>query len=126
MARNWDSDDDGGRKGKGDEASRERADPGAKIEELLHRAEPMIEQINNLYNMFVAGVERLPPTERRKTLEELMMMLQNMQKPNATYQFRVSTLNIRFVTMRERWDRLMRDLESGKIRHSTGPKSKKE
>ena len=44
-----------------------------------------------------------------------MSQLQLIQKPNSTYSFRVSSLHTRYITMRERWDKLIRDIESGKI-----------
>ena len=119
----WDDDKkkDGFGRRWGDESSTATKDArgeesvSVKIDELLQRAEPMIEQVNSLYQQFVAGVERLPPLERRKQLEQLMGQLQLIQKPNSTYSFRVNTLHTRFVTMRDRWERLIRDIESGKI-----------
>jgi hypothetical protein len=117
MAKNWDTEE-----GQDEQGNAVPESAGAKIEELIHRAEPLIEQVNNLYAMFTSGVERLPPHEKRKQLEQLMATLQSMAKPNTTYSFRVSTLNTRYVTMRDRWDKLVRDVESGKIKRTAGPK----
>jgi len=120
---NWGDDDkkdsfgrrwgDDGRKDGNESPSQENI--GAKIDELIARAEPLIEQVNNLYAQFVSGAEKLPPHERRKQLDQLLSQLQLIQKPNATYNFKVSTLHARYVTMRDRWDRMMKDVESGKI-----------
>lgn len=118
---NWGDDDkkDGfGRRWGGESGGKnapESESVSAKIDELILRGEPMIEQVNNLYVQYVAGVERLPPNERRKQLDQLMSQLQVIQKPNATYSFRINTLYTRYVTMRDRWDKLIKDLESGKI-----------
>lgn len=95
-----------------------------KLDELINRAEPMIEQISNLYNMFASGAERSPPTERRKQLEQTMMTLQAVGKPTPAIQFRCHTLLSQFQTQRDRWDRLMKDIESGKHKRVTGPKAR--
>jgi Mg2+ and Co2+ transporter CorA len=93
-----------------------------KLLELFQRAEPLIDQLNSLYNQYVAGIEQRPPHERRKQLDELMATLQTMNKPTPAYQFRFTTLNASYLTHRDRWDRLIKDLESGKIKRVTGPR----
>lgn len=140
MPRNWDNGNDdegknrsGGRRwdtGQGvatptrapDGQRVQNKSGGQQIDELIQKIEPLIEQVNNLYQMFISGIERLPPNEKRKQLEALLHQLQNIPKPNQTYHFRVSTLNAHLSTLRDRWDRLIRDLESGKIRRPTGSK----
>ncbi|MGK5081986.1 hypothetical protein WDW37_01680 [Bdellovibrionota bacterium FG-1] len=89
-----------------------------KLIELIKRAEPLIEQVNGLYNQYVAGVESRPPIERRKHLDELMVSIQGLPKPTPAYQFRYQTLNASYLTHRERWERMCKDLESGKIRRT--------
>lgn len=93
-----------------------------KLLELFQRAEPLIEQLNNLYNQFLAGVEQRPPLERRKQLDQTMATLQMMNKPTPAYQFRYTTLNASYITHRDRWERLCKDLESGKLKRAAGPK----
>jgi hypothetical protein len=93
-----------------------------RLVECFQRSEPMIEQLNNLYNQYIAGVDTHPPIERRKQLDQMMALLQGMAKPGPAYQFRYMTLNASYVTHRERWDRLMKDLESGKLKRIAGPK----
>jgi hypothetical protein len=92
-----------------------------KLVELIERALPLIEQLNNLYNQYISGVERCPPLERRKQLDQLMATLTLMSKPTPAYQFRFNTLNSSYLTHRERWERLCKDLESGKIKRTAGP-----
>ena len=79
-----------------------------KLIENFQRVEPLIEQLNNLYNQFFAGVERRPPIERRKQLDQLMMSLQLSNKPTPAYQFRFNTLYTSYITHRERWDKLVK------------------
>lgn len=88
----------------------------AKLLELMQRAEPLIEQVHSLYNQYLAGIETRPPVERRKQLDQVMLTLQLMTKPTPAYQFRYATINASYHTHRDRWDRLMKDLESGKAK----------
>lgn len=88
----------------------------AKIEELLDRAEPLIEQLDNLYKIYLAGIEKRPPIERRTHLDRTMEMITMMAKPTRALQFRYNTLHARYVTHRDRWDKILKEREGGKIR----------
>jgi len=87
-----------------------------KFEDLMLRAEPMIEQINSLYNQFLSGMERTPPLERRKTLDQIMDTLAAIGKPTAANQFKYQTMYNQYRSYRDRWDKMMLDLEKGKIK----------
>ena len=94
----------------------------AKLDELMRRAEPLIEQVNSLYRQYSTGVESRPPIERRKQLEALISSVTMMAKPTAAYRFRFSSLNSSYLSYRDKWDKLVKDVESGKIQRSAGPK----
>ncbi len=87
-----------------------------KLLQLLDQATPMIEQLNNLYNQFFAGTERVPPIERRKQLDQTMATIMMTPKITAPLQFRAQTLNSSYISARDRWDRMLKDLESGKLK----------
>ena len=89
---------------------------GEQINELLAHADPMVDQLNNLYKMFSTGVERLPPIAKRSQLESIMARLSQIPKPNPTYAFRVNALALKVNSMKDKWDRMMRDIEAGKIK----------
>lgn len=89
---------------------------GEKIEELLARAEPLVDQVDNLYGQFIRGMERRPPLERRQTLDQLMATLSLMGKTSSSLQFRYNNLNAKYVTQRDKWEKWIRDLESGKLK----------
>ena len=95
-----------------------------KFEDLVERAGPMIDQLNNLYNMFFAGAERLPPIERRKQLDQIINTLTLMPKPTSNQRFRFATVQNQYITFRDKWDKQMRDLEAGKKRRAVGPPGK--
>ena len=94
---------------------------GEKLDDLLARAEPLVEQLNNLYNIYASGAELNPPIERRKNLEQVMVTLQMMPKPTPGALYKYTAIQGKFQTYRNRWDKLMKDLESGKIRRRVGP-----
>jgi len=88
-------------------------DDNQKLVDLLDRIPPMIEQLNNLYNMFFSGAERLPPVERRSLLDAAVIQLTNLPKPTPALVFRATNLLQTYNTNRDRWDRKLRELETG-------------
>jgi hypothetical protein len=83
--------------------------------ELLTKCEGMMEQITNLYNMWVQGMERTPPTTQRKHLDNMILKIQAAPKPTTNLKFRVSQFHTKFSTYKDKWDRLLKDVESGKL-----------
>jgi hypothetical protein len=102
-----------------------KIDPNAKIGEstttdqilidLLSKCEVMMEQITNLYGMWIQGMERMPPNERRRHLEDMLLKIQAAPKPSANLRFRVSEFLNKYSTYKDKWDRILKDVESGKI-----------
>ena len=87
-----------------------------KFDDLLQRADPMIEQLNNLYHMYAVGVESLPPIERRRNLDTVMLSLQMMPKLTPSSLFKYNSILSRYQSYKERWDKLIKDIESGKVK----------
>jgi hypothetical protein len=104
-----------------DDVSR-RVDYNTKLQELLDRAAPLVEQVNALYNQFFAGVESRPPVERRKLLDGLIAQLEGMSKPTVQYQFRFNNIAASYLTYKSRWDKQTKALENGRIKRPAGPK----
>jgi hypothetical protein len=111
----------GGSRGGGD-LSTQREALSEKLEDLLLRAEPLLEQVNHLYSIYLAGAEQYPPIERRKTLDGLMVSLQMISKPTPAALYKYTAIAARYESYRNRWDKLLRDLENGKIQRR-GPAS---
>ena len=86
-----------------------------KLLELLDRVEPLLEQVHVLYSQFFSGVERLPPHERRKQLDQIMNALIAMPKPTQVLKFRFGTLQTRYRTHCEQWEKKLKEIESGKV-----------
>ena len=110
--------------GDGDSRAGISKDYLVKLDELLRRAEPLIAQINGSYNQYVAGVEINPPIDRRLQLDQMILTLQMMAKPTAAYRFRYGGVLATYNAFRIRWDKLILDLESGKIQRRVQPRRK--
>jgi len=89
-----------------------------QLEEFLERIEPLIDQVDNLYNQYIHGYEKHPPLERRKLLDQLISTVSLMGKGGSTLQFRYNTLHARYISHRDKWEKWMRNLESGKLKRA--------
>ncbi len=88
----------------------------AKVRALMKRAEQLVEQTQNLYQQYFAGIEKFPPRDRRNALEYTMTQLFYLAKTTPNIRFRYGNLLSKFQTHRDRWDRMLKDYESGKLR----------
>ena len=84
----------------------------------MDRAGPLIEQLNNLYNQYACGVDKIPPLQRREQLDQMMNMIMLMAKPTRALRFKYNTIYGRYITYRERWEKTLKDLESGKLQRN--------
>jgi hypothetical protein len=98
-------------------------DSGAlPFDELLRRASVLIDQLEHLYRQFAVGVLARPPVEERSRLDQLMTHLSHTQKASTTDRFKFSGVLQSYTTHKSRWDKLLADVESGKIKRVAGPK----
>jgi hypothetical protein len=87
-----------------------------RLEELLARATPLVEQVNGMYARYLQGIEKFAPVERRTHLDTLMNTIFSLPKPTASGRFRAEALHQTYRQYRDKWDRQMRDLEAGRIK----------
>jgi len=102
-----------------------RIDPKAEISEktttdqvlieLIGKCEVMLEQITNLYGMWINGFERTPPITQRSHLDDLILKIQAAPKPTPNLRFRVSEFQTKVHTYKDKWDRILKDVEAGRI-----------
>lgn len=85
--------------------------PLSSLQDLLDRIPPLIEQVNQLYNMYFSGAEKRPPVERRQYLDQCIAQLGAFPKPTQAAQFRATTLLQTYQTHKDRWDRLLKQRE---------------
>jgi hypothetical protein len=85
----------------------------------MQRADVLIDQLSNLYNMYVAGVEKAPPTEKRKQLDQIIQTLTYSGKPTPSLIFKCGSMVSRYSTHKEKWDRMLKGLETGMLKRKS-------
>lgn len=99
--------------------------PTEKLDEYIQRATVLIEQLNSLYHMYITGIEKLPPLEKRNQLDQIMVALTSAPKPTPSLLFKCNNIISTYSTHKERWDKMMKDLENGKLKRSIGSGAKR-
>jgi hypothetical protein len=104
---------------------RARDAEGDRLRAAFGEVESMFDQLNSLYNQFVLGLEWKPPIEKRRKLDRLMAELSRTPKPTQTLMFRWGTVQSAYTSHKERWDRQVKGIESGKIKRlvKRGPRA---
>jgi hypothetical protein len=81
----------------------------------LQRIETELRSLEQLYSMYFADRLPLPPLEKRNRLEHLIKRCERAQHGEpAVDRFRFATLQARFVTFAQLWDRALRAREEGR------------
>ena len=89
-------------------------DPTPSIEQDLQRLEGELKRLEAEYNMFFSGLQPKPPWETRRRVETLVRHYDRAHIQNYGDRFRFSTLQSRFSTLAELWDRGIRAREEGR------------
>lgn len=93
------------------------------IQRDLQQLEVALRQLEAEYNMFFAGRLPKPPWETRTRVEALVRHYDRAYIPNTGDRFRFSTLQSRFATFVELWDRGLRAREEGRPGPFAAPKA---
>jgi hypothetical protein len=88
--------------------------PPPSIDRDLTRLEADLKQLEAEYNMFFSGRLPKPPWETRARIEALVKQLDRGHIPNTGDRFRFSTLQSRYATFIDLWDRGLRAREEGR------------
>jgi hypothetical protein len=86
----------------------------ADLERDLARLEADLRQLEAEYNMFFAGRLATPPWETRSRVEAMVRTLDRAHIQNTGLRFRFLTLQSRFATFTDLWDRGQRAREEGR------------
>jgi hypothetical protein len=84
------------------------------IDRDLTRLEAELKQLEAEYNMFFSGRLPKPPWETRARVESLVKQYDRAYIPNTGDRFRFTTLQSRFATFIDLWDRGLRAREEGR------------
>jgi hypothetical protein len=91
-----------------------------ELERELRLIETTLRRLETEYNMFFSGQRPRPPWETRRRLETMLTRLDRGYITSSVERFRLGTLQSRFATLSELWDRALRAREEGR----PGPFSK--
>ena len=83
-------------------------------ERELEVLESSIRNLNAQYDAFLYGSSSKPPVEIRRRVNAMIRRLAGQEADTAADRFRFSTLQGRYNTLCERWDRLQQEKEAGK------------
>ncbi len=90
------------------------------FERDLHLIETMLRKLETEYNMYFAGQSKRPPLETRRRLDQMLDRLDRGYITSAVDRFRLGSLQSRYATFADLWDRALRAREEGR----PGPFSK--
>lgn len=85
-----------------------------ELERDLQLLEATLRKLETEYNMFFAGQLPKPPWDTRRRIEALLRRFDRAFIQSAVDRFRLSTLQSRFSTFAELWDRGLRAREEGR------------
>lgn len=84
-------------------------------DEALTLFEETLRKLKTNYDLFFAGVRKLPPSEDRRRLDALVHELGKERMRDNSLRFRFNTLLGRYNQFRELWGRRMREREEGPL-----------
>ncbi|MCU0691300.1 MAG: hypothetical protein MUF54_07860 [Polyangiaceae bacterium] len=85
----------------------------AEVEEALGELEMRVERLRALYEQYFMGIEKLEPTVLRKDVDRRFWHLRREQIRNTALRFRLNTINQRYNTYQQYWQRICREIENG-------------
>jgi len=80
----------------------------------LHVLDQALRRLSAEYDAFLYGSLKKPPIETRKHVEEMVRRLNASESMSSAERYRFSTLQGRFATLTERWERLQGEKEAGR------------
>ncbi len=92
------------------------AEPSVDVARQVELLEAELKRLEAEYHMFFGGRLRRPPWETRNRVAALVKRLDRMPSLNYGARFRFTTLQARFMTFVNLWDRNLRAREEGRAR----------
>ena len=85
----------------------------AELNKLLDELEGRINKLKIAYEQYFMGLEKLEPIPDRKEIAHIVRRLQSIQTRNTALKFRLNSLNQRFLSYQNYWNRVVRQIEAG-------------
>ena len=87
---------------------------GGSLERELKALEDSVRRLNAEYDAFLYGSASKPPIQSRRAVQDTVRRLNALETMSAAERYRFATLQGRFTTLTERWDRLQEEKEAGR------------
>jgi hypothetical protein len=111
----WDEEDSDEKTGvgirRGESGIIDAGKDSADIDRKIHEARVLMEQTHQLYSHYFNGIEKRVPIEKVKLLETKIADLQRTGTHLTTAKFKINQFLIQYSSMKEMWDRKLRDRE---------------
>lgn len=85
----------------------------SELNSLLDEVEVRIEKLKIAYEQYFMGIERFEPMKERTELRRVVRRLQTASTSNTALKFRLNSLNQRFLSYQNYWNRILREIEAG-------------
>ena len=82
-----------------------------RLDSFIHECRTLLDQTHQLYIQYFNGVEKRIPLEKSKQLMSRVSELQQMSVNLTSGKFKISQFVSQYNTMRDLWDRKLRELE---------------
>jgi hypothetical protein len=84
-----------------------------ELEDQIQLADKELDRLRALYEQYFQGIERLEPTDKRKTVGRMIRSLFTSPINNTALRFRISQLMAKLNTYENYWGRVSRQIEEG-------------
>jgi hypothetical protein len=85
----------------------------AELNKLLDELEARIDKLKIAYEQYFMGLEKLEPLSDRQEIARTVRRLQSANTRNTALKFRLNSLNQRFLSYQNYWNRIVRQIEAG-------------
>ncbi len=85
-------------------------------EQEIVQLEKMIDDLELAYKLFFNGIVNIDPTDKRARVTNLIARLHEMKITNPRIKFKLQSLLGRWVTLKNYWDRILKEMERGTYR----------
>jgi hypothetical protein len=90
----------------------------SEYERRLRELELSIERLRALYEQYFRGIEKTPPAVLKKKVERELREMRKVRHRNTATRFRLQMQVQKYTTYLTYWQRIMRDIEAGRIKRS--------
>lgn len=85
----------------------------SELNQLLDELQDRIEALKILYEQYFLGIEKLEPVKERRGVARIVRRVQTSQTKNTAIRYRLNSLNQRFLSYQNYWNRIVRQIEAG-------------